>query len=775
MIMIFLFAALIFISFTSIIFLVIRNIYFNSIIMNINQGIIIFKSNGKIIKYNKAFLDIYRYERQDIKNIRINDLFSGQKIESLIRDINLYKTMQVNGSGKNKDTIFLNLSLQKLPYFGRQKFLALITDIKNQSSNESKLREGQRLISILMSNLPGLIYLAYFDPDLTLEFVSDGCYELTGYSPSDFINNRRDFMSIVHPDDKNIVIQGRQKAIINKAEFQITYRIITGKNEEKIVWERGKPIFDILHNFVAIGGSINDVTEYREMENKLAEEKERLFVTLRSIGDGVITTDIKGNVVLLNNVAEKLTGWAQEEAMNKHIGEVFHIINENTRVKVANPIDAVLKNGLVVGLANHTALISKDGTERLIADSGAPIKDKQSKLIGVVLVFRDVTEKHKMEMEMSKIIKLESLGVLAGGIAHDFNNILTAILGNINLARFYTSDKKILDLLIEAEKATYNSKSLTDQLLTFAKGGEPVKKIGNINKVLKECVLFSLRGTIIKIEFNLDDNIQLLEFDEGQMNQVFNNLSINARQAMPDGGLLKITSGIFVCDDNQSLIRKGEYLQIIFEDQGGGISKENMQKIFDPFFTTKKEGKGLGLSSCYSIINKHNGYITVESEVNKGSKFFIYLPIIQNPINSNAVLPVKNEEIVSGKGRILFMDDEADIRSYAKKALEFLGYEVELARDGKEAVEIFRSMLISNIRFDCVVLDITIQGGMGGKETLSELKKIDPDIVTIVISGYSNDPVIANYKEYGFTNVLIKPFKIEDLSNVLAKVLKLKK
>jgi two-component system cell cycle sensor histidine kinase/response regulator CckA len=508
------------------------------------------------------------------------------------------------------------------------------------------------------------------------------------------------------------------------------------------------------------------------LEQSLRESEQWLATTLKSIGDGVIATDTKGGITFMNNVAEQLTGWSEEEAEGKPLADIFFIINEETREHCSNPFEKIMKTGKIVGLANSTVLIARDGTERMIADSGAPIRDEENHILGTVLVFRDVTEKRKMESNILRLEreKMESVSVLAGGIAHDFNNILTAILGNVTIAKMQTPpDSEIFKLLTEAEKASLRAKSLTQQLLTFSKGGAPIRKPASLSELLRTTVEFALSGSKARCEFHIAGDLKSADVDAGQISQVINNLVINADQAMPTGGLITIQAENVEIKPKAGLpVREGSYVKISIQDEGIGIPEDHLQRIFEPYFTTKQKGSGLGLATSYSIVKNHEGYITVSSTLGVGTTFCIYLPASEGEAPHGEARPVRRAE---GKGRILLMDDEECILEATSEVLAFLGYECEVVRDGVDAVTLYEKAKEQNRPFDAVIIDLTIKGKMSGKETIQHLLEIDPDVKAIVSSGYSDDPVMANYQEYGFCGVVTKPYTIEELKECLVQVL----
>ncbi len=507
----------------------------------------------------------------------------------------------------------------------------------------------------------------------------------------------------------------------------------------------------------------------------LQASEKKLRITLDSIGDAVIATDAGCRVVRMNPVAEKLTGWKREEATGKPLSEVFDIVNSRTRQPLENPGEKVLREGKVVGLANHSMLISRDGNEYQIADSGAPIRDREGDIKGVVIVFSDVTEEYMMREELHKAQRLESVGTLAGGIAHDFNNILLELFGNISLAgSMLTPDSEAYRCIADAEASLERVKSLTNQLLTFSRGGAPVKEAVSITELIRDTAGFNLSGSKVKLDFRADRELWPADADRGQVSRVISNLVVNARQAMPEGGNLHIRAeNIEIAEDVYPLLEGGRYLKITVRDEGIGIAPRHLPRVFDPYFTTKQKGSGLGLTAVHSIIARHGGHITVDSEPGKGTTFVIYLPAARREeikeIESGAGVGEASSHRMSGK--VLLMDDDEMVRNTAAKMMNNIGLDVEKAKEGEKAVEMYREAVDAEEPFDAVIMDLTVPGGMGGKKAVKEILQIDPDARVLVSSGYSTDPVMANYHQYGFTGVVVKPYTMDELVNALSRVL----
>ncbi len=386
--------------------------------------------------------------------------------------------------------------------------------------------------------------------------------------------------------------------------------------------------------------------------------------------------------------------------------------------------------------------------------------------------FNNLKQLELMQEELFKASKLESIGLLAGGTAHDFNNLLAVVMGNISISlKELNQEDKVFKRLKKAEKAIQQATDLTRQLQTFAKGGVPVKKTSSIEELIREITSFALCGSNVHCIFSFPEDLSYVDINEGQISQVVHNIIINAVQAMPEGGTISISAENvdfgekkknFACP-----MEKGPYVKLMIQDNGTGISEKNIRKVFDPFFSTKAEGTGMGLATSYSIVKRHGGYIDVNSQTGLGTTFYIYLPA-----SSEEAIVTKKEDriIVRGIGRILVMDDDESVRNIAGEMATSLGYEVKFAHNGQEAVLMYKIALENNDAYDAVILDLTVPGGMGGKETAKEILAIDKNANLIVSSGYSKDPVLADYEKYGFKAIIAKPYKIEELSKVLSEV-----
>lgn len=518
-------------------------------------------------------------------------------------------------------------------------------------------------------------------------------------------------------------------------------------------------------------GIITDITPQRGAEAALAAEKERLSVTLRAMSEAVITTGVDGIVQFMNPAAAALTGWDEREACGHPVTRICCIENARTSEPIDLPVARVARGDVVMDLPAQTRLVTRANQSRMIEGCCAPIHAVDSKVIGTVLVFRDVTDQERLEQELVRATRLESVGVLAGGIAHDFNNILTAVMGNLTLAQLdLAPDTPAAESLRSAEKAALRARDLTQQLLTFAKGGEPVRAAVRLDAIVREMTTFALHGSQVGAAYDLAPDLWPADADKGQIGRVVQNIVLNAVQAMPQGGTLRVAARNEARDDTGVPgLLPGNYIQITISDTGEGIRPEHLARIFDPYFTTKKTGTGLGLAAVYSIVKKHSGHIDVESHVGHGTTFRLWLPALHGEADGPDSRPPWSPARLAG--RVLFMDDEKIIRDLAAALLKRFGLEVECAVDGAEAIAKYRAARAAGTPFDLVIMDLTIPGGMGGLAAIGELRGIDPAVKAIVSSGYSSDPVMANYRAHGFAAMIAKPYEVNEFARVLRETL----
>ena len=589
---------------------------------------------------------------------------------------------------------------------------------------------------------------------------------LFGLEPEEIDMNRQAFLALIQSNDKALVEDAMAASLSTGQPFQIDSHIVTAAGSQCIVNIHGEVTCNEVGEPVKMTGTIQDITERKKAERSLSESEEKYRALMDNAGEGILLADLDGNHLEANKKMVDLLGYPLEELLNLHSMQLVHPEYQD---KFQQSFKDLLASGS--GALNNALILRNDGKPVPVDISTTLVRYAGKTLIQGI--FRDVSERRKMEDEHLLLSKLESLGLLAGGIAHDFNNILTAILGNISLARLDAGrggqlEDYGLERLEEAEKACQQARSLAGQLLSFAKGSLPIKKATSAANLIKESISLALSGSKASSNVVLPDDLWSVEVDESQISQVFNNLLINADQAMPAGGIITVRAENVVVGDDELPLSGGKYVKITMTDQGIGIPANYLGKIFDPYFSTKQKGSGLGLATVHSIIRNHAGYITVESQVGSGTTFTVYLPAIEKasaPVNGPAIVPIQ------GHGRILVMDDEKMVRDVMLAMLKRLGYQGVVATNGEEAVDLYISSLQSGQPFSAVIFDLTVPGGMGGKEALRQILERDAEVKAIVSSGYSDDPIMANFQEYGFKGVITKPFRITKLSEVLHDVI----
>ena len=597
----------------------------------------------------------------------------------------------------------------------------------------------------------------------TIRYANAKASEVTGFSRSELCT--RPFISLIHPDDRSRIsfddIQNRNEM---RTSELFTCRI-TNKNDD-IRWLETKLLSTTDLSQSSILCFLNDVTERKLTEEALRNSEGKYRLLVDHAPAGIYEIDLtNGQFISSNDVMCEYTGYTKEEFLNLNFTD---LLTQESLEKNIQRYEKILNDEAVPDIAEYE-IIGKNQRKLWILVN-TRIKYENDTPVSVTVIAHDITDRKKLEQELIKAQKLESLGVLAGGIGHDFNNLLSGIMGNISLAKLEAErGENIMESLDEALRVAAKASALTRQLLVFSKGGALVRKAASIAEVLKESTDFTLRGSKVKCKYRIAENLWPVKVDIGQFSQVIHNLVINAMQAMSKGGEIRLQADNITIEKMFDMpLKAGRYVIIKFQDQGQGISQKNLPQIFDPYFTTKTKGSGLGLTMAYATMRRHDGHITVESEVGKGTTFRIYLPATEE-------VPEETDDRearpVGGNGRILVMDDEESLRIVAERMLLELGYEVHCVQDGTEAIQQYEQAKISGRSFDAVLMDLTIPGGMGGRETIKKLLDIDPQAISIVSSGYSNDPIMSNFKKFGFKGVVAKPYRIEDLSWILRDVL----
>jgi two-component system, cell cycle sensor histidine kinase and response regulator CckA len=506
-------------------------------------------------------------------------------------------------------------------------------------------------------------------------------------------------------------------------------------------------------------------------ERRLRESERRFATTLASIGDAVIATDISGRVTFMNSVSEKLTGWHLSDALGKPLQTVFTICNETTRETATNPIERVLAEGVVVGLANHTILIGRSGEEYPIDDSAAPIVDDDGTMTGAVLVFRDISKARQVEVQMRNAQRMEAIGQLAGGIVHDFNNMLTVILNYSEILQHLAGkEHPWSSYLSEIHRAGVRSSELTSQLMTFCRKQLKEPRPVDLNNAIlnTEEMLKRLIGANVKLTIDLTPGLGSARMDQGQLERILVNLAMNARDAIADQGNFKIsTSNVELPHADFPTLKGGTYRCVTVSDDGHGISPANLNRIFEPFFTTKEPGKGtgLGLSAVFGIVGQCEGDITCESELGKGTTFRIYLPAASDVSviePSSAKTP-----LMTGQETILLVEDEEAVRSLSRQILTSSGYRVLEAEDGERAIDVAKR---HSHEIDLVVTDV-IMPGLGARRMLQELKQHLPGMKVLFISGYGDETLPQDLVGFSTPAFLQKPFSVSELTIAVRRVL----
>jgi two-component system, cell cycle sensor histidine kinase and response regulator CckA len=631
---------------------------------------------------------------------------------------------------------------------------------------ERNLRLSQELFSTAFRVSPDAINITRLRDGIYLE-VNEGFTTMTGYAPEEVVGKPASALDLwvdTGGRDRRLKELMERGLIINQeAQFRCKDgSVLTGSLSAKRIDVRGED---------CILTVTRDISERKRAEELLRESEANLRTLMDFMPSAVWWFGDDNRIQYINRCFTDQFGYTLDDIPT--VAEWFTRAYPDQEyrdryVHARNEAIAVARRSGSQVPPREAKVTCKDGTQRLI------IINTQFALGRTVEIFTDITEREHVSAQLQKVEKLEAIGVLAGGIAHDFNNILTAIIGNISFARNYLdASHKSAEILGKAEKAATRAAELAHQLLTFARGGQPIKKSASMRHIIEESVSLVLRGANVSCVLDIPEDLWAVEVDQGQISQVINNLIINATQAMPGGGAITVRG------ENTSVnplgrlpLTPGHYVRVTISDTGCGISEENQKRIFDPYFTTKAGGSGLGLASAHSIVNKHGGYIGVRSAVGMGTTFEILLPASGKPAMSDDSdhVPVAFSQPVGHS--VLVMDDEELIRDMLADMLTQSGYQAQTCIDGEEAISLYRAAKTIGSPFSAVIVDLTIPGGMGGREAAQHILAMDPDARLIVSSGYSNDTVMAEFATFGFSATLTKPYTLGAVAKTLSAILK---
>ncbi len=734
------------------------------------DGILLLTMDGRILEFNESAHRDLGYTREEFSLLNVSDLDAFEESEDIQARMNrmlhdrktsFYVKHKTN-QGELRD---VHVIVHIIDLAGGPVGFAIWHDITDIKKMRDALFVSESRLRLFVEHAPAA--LAMFDREMRYLAVSKRWLTFYGLAESGIIGRSHyDIFPALPEHWKAAQRRGLAGEVVqNEADA------FTGADGtiQWIKWEL-RPWYDAEG---AVGGIVvftEDITDRKAAEEKIRESEQFIRGILDTVDEGFIVIDREFRIITANKAYCEQVGAACEDILGKHCYEVSH---QETGPCFEGGEECAPRQVFETGKPYSALHKHRDakGMTMYVETKGFPIRDRSGNVVSVIETVNNITEKHLLEEERLKTQKLESIGTLAGGIAHDFNNLLQGIFGYLSMAKMTLGQKEKAQAMLEqAEKALHQSVNLTTQLLTFSKGGKPIMKTIAVMPVIENAVKFALSGSRSTYELAGAADLWQVEADGGQLGQVIQNIVLNADQAMPLGGKVVISARNLPASDRSipQELNGRDVVLISIQDTGVGISEQYLSKIFDPYFTTKEKGSGLGLATTYSIVKNHGGAIRVQSVVDRGTTFFLYLPASQK---SSAEL--NGPKMRSGRrtGRILVMDDEEVVRLVAAEMLSALGHEAVFAETGEAAVDAYRSARDADKPFDAVILDLTIRGGMGGAETLHALRGIDAQVKGVVSSGYSDDAIAAGYREQGFKAFLKKPYNFDELQDVLDKLL----
>ncbi len=752
----------------------------SEIIGNISEGIYLVSAKDlRIIYANPRMEEMFGYAAGEMngKHVSVVNAPAAGDPSGTAERIGeaLKKTGKWHGEVLNvrKDgtTFWSHASVSALhhPQYG-EVYVSLQTDITARKQAEDALQSSEERFRLAMLGATDGLWDWNLKTDEV--YFSPRWKAMLGYADEELNNHIDTCKALMHPDDRDSCFAFVRGFLESRADkFEIEYRLRRKDGEYLDILSRAFLVRDSGGMPLRLVGTHVDITERKKMQEAFRRSEEFIRNILDNVDEGFLVVDRDFSILTANKAYCAWNNATSAGIIGRHCYEVSH--------RAARPCDergeeCAVKRVFETGQPCTAMHKHEDPNGKImyVETKAFPLRDSSGSVTSAIETIHNITERHLLEAEQLKSQKLEAIGTLAGGIAHDFNNLLQGIFGNISMAKLSLDREEVaLARLEQAEKALNMSVSLAIQLLTFSKGGSPVKKNISLKAVIENAANFALSGSRCHFDADISRDLWHVEADEGQIGQVMQNIILNANEAMPEGGAVAISAGNVEVPvgSSASLPKGGKFVKISVRDSGIGIPEHYLSRIFDPYFTTKQRGSGLGLATSYSIVRNHGGVIGAASRAGKGSTFTVFLPAATGPADEQP--SPRPAARMARKGNILFMDDEDIVTQVVKAMIDILGHDVVCAANGEEAIEKFKRARDEGRPFDVVILDLTVKGGMGGEQALGRLREIDSGIKAIVSSGYSDSPVVSDYRSYGFSAFLNKPYMIEALRDSLNALL----